>query len=253
MFNFIRTLVEHRATKWMLAIIGMVYLYSMFVSPFTNNLCQTMSCRWTNLLDTWEVWQSLNASVIAFISGLLVIYSTTLSEQTKMLQKRKVARAFMPKALVEISNYLKKMASELEKIKEDESKANKLRKPDFPQSALIRIESFLEFTQPEDSLLSEHLIIVINSLQVYDSRLDGYYDQSRVRQDLQAFNQINLCTKLNALISGMYSFARNQEEAYKNKTLDRSRLGTNDINLYMTEKELDECSNEPITLELFCS
>ncbi|OQQ04055.1 hypothetical protein BK411_19750 [Vibrio splendidus] len=253
MFNFIRTLLEHRSTKWILALIGMAYLYSMFVSPFTDNLCQTMSCRWANLLATWKVWQSLNASVIAFISGLLVIFSTTLSEQTKMLQKRKVARAFLPKALSEISNYLKEMVSELEKVKEDESKASELRTPDFPQSALKRIESFLEFTQPEDSLLSEHLVIVINAIQIYDSRLDGYYDQRRVRQDLQAFNQINLCTKLSALISGMYSFARHQEETYENKILDRNKLGTNDINLYMTKDELDECSNEPITLELFCS
>ncbi|MGF1778026.1 hypothetical protein [Vibrio nomapromontoriensis] len=221
-------------------MIGIAYLYSMFVSPFTNNQCQTMSCRWANLLDTWKIWQSLNASVIAFVSGLLVIYSTTLSEQTKMLQKRKVARAFLPKALAEISNYLKEMASEL-------------RKPDLPQSALKRIESFLEFTQPEDSLLSEHLVIVINTLQVYDSRLDGYYDRRRVRQDLQAFNQINLCTKLSALISGMYSYARNQEEIYENKTLDCNMFGTNDINLYMTKEELDECSKKPITLELFCS
>lgn len=253
MFNFIRTLLEHRATKWILAMIGIAYLYSMFVSPFTNNPCQTMSCRWVNLLETWKVWQSLNASVIAFVSGLLVIYSTTLSEQTKMLQKRRVARAFLPKALAEISNYLKEMASELEKIKEDKLKASELRKPDLPQNALKRIESFLEFTQPEDSLLSEHLVIVINTLQVYDSRLDGYYDQSRVRQDLQAFNQINLCTKLSALISGMYSYARNQEEIYENKNLDCNRLGTNGINLYMTKDELDECSKKPITLELFCS
>lgn len=237
-------------------VIFSLYFYSMFYIPFVDNQCSILECRWENLCITLKDWQSFNGSVIAFIASLIVVYSTTLSEKNKELQKRKVARAFLPQALTDILNYIKDMAVELDNINQGILKPSEMKRPELPNLALKRIEVFLEYTQKGDQLLSEHLIIILNVIQIYNSRLDSY-DDLLLKNDAQGFcifNHIQSCTKLSALILGMYPFARNKIKNYNVKRLSQKLIiSVSGISLYFTDSELEELSKKPISLESFTS
>ncbi|EJL6834405.1 hypothetical protein NMS82_003206 [Vibrio cholerae] len=57
-------------------------------------------------MDTLELWQTFNASVLAFIASMLVIFSTTISERKARAKRRDAKLAFLPQALSEISTYI---------------------------------------------------------------------------------------------------------------------------------------------------
>ena len=105
---------------------------------------------------------------------------------------------------------------------------------------------------PQDQKLVEHLIIVINCIQVFDSRLTTLLtDKHLVDKQKRASYQINQFILLHALVSGMFGYIRNNVSSYNIDKLDKNRFDIKDCPLYMTDIEMEEYANKEINFELF--
>jgi len=207
---------------------------------------------WHPAISTWKEWQTFNAAIIAFLSTLLIVHSSKIAEHYNMHRKRNAAKAFMPIALTELCDYMKSLIQLLEKLHQGNEAFELKVKPNIPAQAFIRIEKFIEESVPQDQKLVEHLIIVINCIQVFDSRLTTLLtDKHLVNKQKRAFYQINQFILLHALISGMFDYTRNNAGSYNTKKLNKKRFWVKDCPLYMTDIEMEEYANKEINFELF--
>lgn len=256
MFDFIEKLVRRKLTLLVTSICLLAYLTCMFVLPVVNTSCKgvELRCRWYSLMDTLELWQTFNASVLAFIASILVIFSTTISERKARAKRRDAKLAFLPQALSEISTYIEEIVNVLEAIK-NKSQAEDLPViPQTPGNALNRVEKFIEASDYPDEIIVKHLVIATNVIQIYESRLRSLvYDKSIINRDERASYQINQCVRLNCLISGMYGYARSEEDTYEVTSLNKDKLRANKLPIYMTEQEMIDLTKKAITLQLFCT
>lgn len=244
MFSTIDRVLQAKSFHILISVFVILYLWFMILSPISNG--------WQSALTVWKTWQTLNASVIAFISTLIIFQSTRITQQLIAMQKRNATKAFMPIALAELCDYMKSLIQLLEKLHQGNEVFELKVKPNIPAQAFIRIEKFIEESVPQDQKLVEHLIIVINCIQVFDSRLTTLLtDKHLVNKQKRAFYQINQFILLHALISGMFDYTRNNAGSYKTKKLNRERFWVKDCPLYMTDIEMKEYANKEINLNLF--
>ena len=256
MFDKIASLVNSKYLHYFVFIMLLIFLLFMVVLPFVSNDCESLKleCRWATLMETWRQWQTFNASIIAFISTILVIYSTTITERNNQFRKRNVARAFLSNAISDLSNQIEEFILIFDNISQGKLDSSKANKPIYPSEVLMRIEKFIEVSEPKDKLLVDHLVIFINSLQIYHSRLSSLIQDNWTSNKKQgAFYQINQCIRLHALLSGMYDFARGKEDIYQAEYLNKERFWIKNLPLYMTNIDMEKYSKQKISIELFCS
>ncbi|PMM15851.1 hypothetical protein [Vibrio breoganii] len=201
-------------------------------------------------MDTLYLWQTFNASVLAFIASILVIFSTTISERKARAKRRDAKLAFLPQALSELSTYIEEIVNVLEAIK---SKSQVEDLPLTPDNALNRIEKFIEASDYPDETIVKHLVIATSTIQIYKSRLRSLVHDKSINRHERAFYQINQCVRFNCLISGMYGYARSEEKTYEVTSLNKDKLWANNLPCYMTEQEMIDVSKKAITLQLFCT
>ncbi|MGR3983344.1 hypothetical protein [Pseudoalteromonas sp. 1181_04] len=244
MFEVIESVLQSKIFKFFICILLGVYVCFMIITPINNG--------WQSAITTWKEWQTFNAAIIAFLSTLLIVHSTKISERKNMLRKRNATKAFMPIALAELCDYMKSLIQLLEKLHQGNEAFELKVKPNIPAQAFIRIEKFIEESVPQDQKLVEHLIIVINCIQVFDSRLTTLLtDKHLVNKQKRAFYQINQFILLHALISGMFDYTRNNAGSYNTKKLNKERFWIKGCPLYMTDIEMEEYANKEINLNLF--
>ena len=256
MFAKIESVLSSKVFKCFIYILLGCYVWSMIIYPFFAVNCAdtSLSCRWQSALTTWKNWQTFNAAVIAFISTLIIIHSTRISEQNSALKRRSCAKAFMPSALADLCIYVEDEIKLLDDLYQEKKEFKLELKPQIPESALKRIEKFIQESSQQDQKLVEHLIIVINSIQVFDSRLVSILNDNAISgKKERAFAQINQCILLHALISGMFDFVRGFTKAYDTNNLSRDRFNIKDCTLYMTEPDISELEQREIELKLFVS
>jgi hypothetical protein len=254
MFAKIESILLSKVTKFFIYTLLGLYFWFMIISPFVDATCVSFACRWQSALDTWQNWQTFNAAVIAFISTLIIIHSTRISEQKNALKRRHSATAFMSSALAELCGYVEDLIKLLDEIHQEKKEFKLEFKPQVPESALKRIEKFIEESSHQDQKIIEHLVIVVNTIQVFDSRLTSILSDNVIsNKNERAFYQINQCILLHALISGMFDFSRSIDETYVVFSLDKSRFRIKDCPLYMTDPEMEEYSKKDIEFKLFVS
>lgn len=246
MFAVIESVLQSKIFKFFICILLGIYVYFMIIAPISNGLQSAIS--------TWKEWQTFNAAIIAFLSTLLIVHSTKIAEQKNMLRKRNSTKAFMPIALAEISDYLVELIKLLDELHQEKKEFKLEFKPQLPEAAFKRIEKFIEQSSNQDEKLIEHLTIVINSAQVYDSRITSILTDNVIsnKKD-RAFDQITQCTLLHALVSGMFNFARGIDESYQVAHLNSDRFSIKDCPLYMTDPEIEKYKNNEIEFKLFVS
>jgi hypothetical protein len=244
MYAKIEVVLQSKYFQYFISFLGVVYLWFMVIAPLLQG--------WESAFVTWKNWQTLNAAVIAFIATLLIIHSTRISEQRKAIKRRYSAKAFMSAALAELCSYLVDLIKLLEDIHQEQNDLKLESKPKIPDTALKRIERFIEESLNQDQMLVEHLVIVINSIQVLDSRAASYLNTTDLSNKTErAFYQINQCILLHALISGMFDFARDITDKYEIKNLNGKRFSISDCPLYMTDSEIEEYTKRKIEFKLF--
>jgi len=244
MFSTIDRVLQAKSFHILISVFVILYLWFMILSPISNG--------WQSALTVWKTWQTLNASVIAFISTLIIFQSTRITQQLIAMQKRNAAKAFMPIALAELCDYMKSLIQLSENLYHGNEVFELKVKPKIPEQSFKRIEKFIEESVPQDQKLVEHLILVINCIQVFDSRLTTLLTDNRlVDKQKRASYQINQFILLHALVSGMFGYIRNNVSSYNIDKLDKNRFDIKDCPLYMTDIEMEEYANKEINFELF--
>jgi hypothetical protein len=244
MYAKIEVVLQSEYFQYFISFLGVVYLWFMVIAPLLQG--------WESAFVTWKNWQTLNAAVIAFIATLLIIHSTRISEQKKAIKRRHSAKAFMSGALAEMCTYVEDLIKLLDDIHQGKQDLEMTLKPKISESALKRIEKFIEESSNQDQMLVEHLVIVINSIQVFDSRITSYLVTTVIsnKKD-RAFYQINQCTLLHALISGMFDFTRDITNTYDTNHLNSERFKIDECPLYMTDPEIEKYKKSKIEFKLF--
>ncbi|MDC9499699.1 MULTISPECIES: hypothetical protein [Pseudoalteromonas] len=244
MFEVIESVLQSKIFKFFICILLGVYVCFMIITPINNG--------WQSAITTWKEWQTFNAAIIAFLSTLLIVHSTKISERKNMLRKRNATKAFMPTALAELCDYMKSLIQLLEKLHQGNEAFELKVKPNIPAQAFIRIEKFIEESVHQDQKLVEHLIIVINSIQIFDSRLTALLTEKHsVSKQERALYQIDQFILLHALISGMFDYTRNNVDSYNIEKLDKNRFNIKDCTLFMKEDLMNEYANKNINFDLF--
>ena len=244
MFAAIESVLQSKIFKFFICILLGVYVCFMIITPINNG--------WQSAITTWKEWQTFNAAIIAFLSTLLIVHSTKISERKNMLRKRNATKAFMPTALAELCDYMKSLIQLLEKLHQGNEAFELKVKPNIPAQAFIRIEKFIEESVHQDQKLVEHLIIVINSIQIFDSRLTALLTEKHsVSKQERALYQIDQFILLHALISGMFDYTRNNVDSYNIEKLDKNRFNIKDCTLFMKEDLMNEYANKNINFDLF--
>lgn len=244
MFALIESVLQSKIFKFFICILLGVYVCFMIITPISNG--------WQSAISTWKEWQTFNAAIIAFLSTLLIVHSTKIAEQKNMLRKRNATKAFMPIALAEMSDYLVELIKLLDELHQEKKEFKLEFKPQLPEAAFKRVEKFIEQSSNQDEKLIEHLTISINSAQVYNSRITSILTDNVIsNRKERAFYQINQCTLLHALISGMFDFIRGIDEEYQVTHLDGERFRIKDCPLYMTDPEIEKYKNSEIKFNLF--
>lgn len=244
MFAAIESVLQSKTFKVFICILLGIYVCLMIIIPINNG--------WQPAISTWKEWQTFNAAIIAFLSTLLIVHSSKIAEHYNMQRKRNAAKAFMPIALAELCDYMKSLIQLLEKLHQGNEEFDFKVKPTIPEQAFKRIEKFIEESVLQDQKLVEHLIIVINCIQVFDSRITTLLtDKNIMNKQKRAFYQINQFILLHALISGMFDYTRNNVGSYNTKKLNKERFWIKDCPLYMTDIEMEGYADKEINLNLF--
>jgi hypothetical protein len=71
MFSTIDRVLQAKSFHILISVFVILYLWFMILSPISNG--------WQSALIVWKTWQTLNASVIAFISTLIIFQSTRIT------------------------------------------------------------------------------------------------------------------------------------------------------------------------------
>ena len=244
MFAVIESVLQSKLFKLFIFSLLISYIFFMIFVPLWNG--------WHPAISTWKEWETFNASIIVFLSTLLIVHSSKIAEHYNMQRKRNAAKAFMPMALAELCDYMKSLIQLLENLHQGNEEFDLKVKPKIPEQAFKRIEKFIEESVLQDQKLVEHLIIVINCIQVFDSRITTLLtDKNIMNKQKRAFYQINQFILLHALISGMFDYTRNNVGSYNAKKLNKERFWIKDCPLYMTDIEMEEYANKEINFDLF--
>lgn len=256
MFEKIELTLQSKAVQYFILLLVSCYVWFMVFNPLLDAPCSDieMPCKWNYLLATWKGWQTFNAAIIAFMSTLLIIHITRLSEQNSAIKKRNAAKVFMPFALAEVTSYIKEVVILLDDLAEGKKPFKLELKPSVPDLAFKRIEKFIEESANQDAILVGHLTIAINAIQVFDARLAGLLKDSAITNKKErSFGQINQCILLHALISGMFDFTRGLSEKYNVRHLSQDKFWISGCPLYMTDPQMLEIEKREIDLSLFVS
>lgn len=217
-----------------LTLIIIAYLYSMFLHPLAVS-----GFDWKYLRSTLHSWQTLNASIIAFLASVLLLIGAmeqvNSQKDTLAYQKERDQRlddsvylarkAFLASALSALSRYTTKVGLMLNRsLVSRRNNATVASYPDqigpLPALGLDYIPVFKELMCCSATPLkvTEWLTEVLLKLQVQQSRLEIFYSElMRSRRSDQIFyielvSQACDLIELRALINRVYEYARNESE-----------------------------------------
>ncbi|MCD9522702.1 hypothetical protein GLP14_07585 [Photobacterium carnosum] len=92
-------------TSTILFIAIAIYLIMMFIKPWLDG-----DGEWTYVQGVWAHWQTLNASIIAFVASLVAVYVVTYNEKQNRKSHLLAARAMLPQALSDLTINTKALA-----------------------------------------------------------------------------------------------------------------------------------------------
>lgn len=162
------------------AVVGLVALYfaSMFVIPAVRHLGD-----WVALQRVWDRWQSLNVGVLAFVASYLALQIARVNIADRNRREFIAARAFLPKALSDLSTHCRELAHSLLEMRQESSsislmlaQGNRSRSiPIVPPDVYQTLGQCIRYA-PTD--VARFLADILSSLQVVHARADALMPRS---------------------------------------------------------------------------
>lgn len=197
-----------RALNFFSVVIILVYLYSMFIHPFIEG-----KWSWQYVHGVWYSWQALNVGMLAFGSSLIA-FNISRYHVTKQLEREFIAaKAFLPQALNELCDYLRKSAKVLseayENSKEPRRKKNAL-KTEIPDTYERHIPIFKECIKSATPDVAEYLANILMLLQIHDARMRAIPTDSSGNRSYRKSCLYSL-GELQVLVDDLFDYARNEK------------------------------------------
>ncbi|MFM2607271.1 hypothetical protein AAFX30_06515 [Vibrio chagasii] len=276
MIKFIDRLLAHKVTKAALWVLFFTYVYFMFLAPIISPMSDELGA-WENLMATLYNWQSFNSSVIALLAALLAVFVTVRSETMKVERERKVHKKMLSEGMSALTNYLNGTVDIIKQERYVQGELSIVSLEDTLPTATQRMEKFFLVTNKEDEKLTEHMMLLVISIQINNQILVALKAQIGIvttclecRSELaDKLNDKNL--SVDELKSLEKKISEN-EERLKKKTADIEYLRDvvvtyytklsefslglwtyccSDIDTYSEEHFIKPLIDEPIRLETF--
>lgn len=193
-------------------LIG-IYLICMFLYPWIFG-----HGNWGHVQGVWHSWQSLNVGMLAFLSSVIAFNISRFNANKQRERNFIAARAFLPDALSELTEYFKSSSSLLteawQKVRKKSTKTPlQTQVPNLPEGYKEIFSRCIEFAEPD---VGEHLAYILMRLQVHRSRINDLSNSFKEDSTVMVLPQ-NIITylyrlsELQALINKIFGFARGLE------------------------------------------
>lgn len=194
-----------------------IYGVSMIVAPWFFG-------GWAYVQSVWREWQTLNASLLAFVSSVIALNISRLQANKQRERQFVAAKAFLPHALSELVAYFKASADLLHAAWEHiGDPARPLPVPACPELPKSYRETFSRCIETADPDVGAYLADILVHLQVHHARLSdvsnflaGNGHTVLVRGNVKSY--LYCLGRLHALTAQLFSFARG-EEPFNNSSL----------------------------------
>ncbi|WP_146162042.1 hypothetical protein [Nitrosomonas oligotropha] len=181
---------------FLLIPLTLIYFFSMVIYPFWDGNFDLFY-----LQTVWAEWQSFNAGVLLFLSSMFALRLTIYNETEQRKRNFLARKAFLPKALIEVSNYCRLSC----KFVGGQLHIHKV--PILIDSKLI-FKDCIEYAEPCVAKYLAYMILRLQSHETYITAIE--------MNDSASADRINMILwqlgELHALSYKMYDFAAGQKE-----------------------------------------
>lgn len=223
-------------------LAGALYAISMLVYPWF------VSPRgWKHVQLVWDHWQGLNVGMLAFLSSVIAFNISRYNAEQQRAREFLAAKAFLPQAFSELSEYFKASASVLARAWNRQGNENiDIDPPNLRNDYREIFEKCIRHATPE---VGQYLVDILVWMQVHNARMIEFFRRGdgivRINSDrLNLLTYLYRLGQLQALINKNFDFARNIVP-FDSKPLDwedfRNAFGN--LNIWLQEYVIDDHSN----------
>jgi hypothetical protein len=220
-----------------------VYFCSMFVYPFFIG-------GWNHAQKIWHIWQALNVGILAFISSLIAFYISRYNAEKQREREFVAAKAFLPNALSELTEYLSCWAEMLCEAwpltKNVDSSPRVTLKTELPVLQVSINEVLKECIRHGSPDISAHIANILKDLQINNARLKGlptdFTKSSRIIRNENIKEYMFCLARIQALVNATFNFARD-EEGFVRPEVGITEMTTAYLNLNMHVSISDEMNS----------
>lgn len=186
------------------------YIHFMFIQPFVLE-------GFSGALEVWDRWQALNVGVLAFISSVVFFHTTKYKEEKQRQRSFIAARASLPQALSELTEYCRNSAKVWHEaiVKAETNKYGDFSEkyPSLPSNVHNVIKECIAHSEFD---VGNYLAKILVELQIHNSRLSGLESEfavgsNHINVSLSVQSNLWFLGKLQARIDSLFSFARGLE------------------------------------------
>ncbi len=175
---------------------------------------------WECVQRVWDRWQTLNASVLAFLASVIALNISKYHEKKQREWSFIAAKAFLPSALSELSEYFKLSANlYIEAYRELINNSSRNYAPltsPIPKLPTNYVETFrqcINYAEPDVGL---YMANILGDLQIHHARMTELNNNLANPGQMLLFKSnvmsyIYCLGKLYALVGKLFPFARGQE------------------------------------------
>lgn len=158
------------------------YAYHMFYRPYFEPINEELS-QWESLMGTLYHWQSLNASIIAFLSAIVVVLISQSFLQREANTKRRAALTFLLGEKRHIHTYTNQLREAVTMATSGVSGYD-----DFLNKKLLtpieaRIEQFVTVASSTDHQNTDTLVQLLRVLKLVQSNLERLFEEKVLHKD----------------------------------------------------------------------
>jgi len=166
----------------------------------------------------WDRWQSLNVGVLALISSMVFFHTTKYKEDKQRQRSFIAARASLPQALSELTEYNCNSAKVWHEAigKAEEKKYGDFieKPPSLPSSVHNVIKECIAHSEFD---VGNYMAKILADLQIHHSRISGLKSEfsegsNHINIPLSVQSNLWFLGRLQARIDSLFSFARGLEE-----------------------------------------
>ncbi len=177
----------------LLILFILIYFYSMVLQPLIIS-----DFDYKFLMETWHIWQSWNAAVLAFLSAILIFSTRINIERHRRKNSARAARAFLShpismltKTCISNSDNLftlvKHFNRKYEKWENPKNTAPKFSWSPFGENFF---PYFKESIKLEDGDLSPELSEILSWMQILEARYEVLKERLEIRTETNGYSHI---------------------------------------------------------------